>query len=119
MPIIGDDGSVVQRRHMIPRCCASEITAISPRVPSIRRFLLSFALFSFVSPLGSTTSSLFVKRVAIAPMPRDIADATLHTIPRRPRNARSLTASCALLFSLPNPPSLAIATSGVALPFCA
>lgn len=86
MPI-GDDGSVVQRRHMIPHCCASEIAAILPRVPSIRLRFLLFRLFSFVlSPRVHLV--LFIrKRVAIAPMPREIADAILHTIPREPRNS--------------------------------
>lgn len=74
MPIIGgDDGNVVQRRHMIPPLLRQRSRRAYPR------FAVSFSfarLFSFVSPLVSTTSSLFVKRVAIAPMPRDIADAS-------------------------------------------
>lgn len=85
----GDDGNVVQRRHMIPRCCASEITAISPRRTLDTPFpSLSPLLFRF-SPRVHLV--LFIrKRVAIAPMPRDIADAILHTILRKPRNVRSL-----------------------------
>jgi len=52
-----------------------------PRVPSIHRFLL-FRLFSFVSPLESSASSLLVSGSRSLRSPRDIADATLHTIPR-------------------------------------
>lgn len=88
MPI-GDDGNVVQRRHMIPHtvapakspqsCCAYPRFAAFPS--------LSLLLFRF-SPRVRLV--LFIrKRVAIASMPRDIADAILHTILWEPRNVPS------------------------------
>lgn len=80
-----DDDGVVQCRHMLllcararahTVCCASEITAISPRIPSIPvdRFLRASLILFFVSLSLSLfvedpplPSSLFVKRVVQRP----------------------------------------------------
>ena len=101
MPI-GDDGSVVQRRHMIPHCCASEIAAILPRVPSIRTCVsFSFASSLSFSPLESTSSSLFVSgsrsRRCLARSPTRLCIQF-----RGSHETRTLAGGA---FNFPNPPS--------------